>query len=289
MSDSFTNLESTTAPKARGVRAPHEDHHEGAPEWLISFADNVALMMGFFVILLAMNMAKATVGGGGEKGEHGEVPREEQMLDFALAVREAFNNPVDINSTDPRDAALVKRLIQRAGKSETRDPGVKGYQQDVQAIRPSEYYAISGSVNFPENAIELPAGSEQIVSEVAKKLRGLRLVVEVRGHASSVEATRGAEQSMRLSSDRALAVAHALADAGVDWWQMRLVVCADHDRLEAYPSNRSIDKANARVEIVITDRVVPDQVPTRYAEPGEGPSASAMPLGGSRGSAAYLW
>ena len=254
----------------------HEEGHEGAPEWLISFADNVALMMGFFVILLAMNMAKATVGGGGEKGEHGEAPKNERMLDFAIAVREAFNNPVDINSSNPGDAELVRRLRQRAGKSETRDPGIKGYEQDVQAIRPSDYYAISGSINFAENSTELPAIGRRTIDEVAGKLKGLRLVVEVRGHASSVEAARGTEQSMRLSSERALEVARALAAAGVDWWQMRLVVCADHDRLQAYPQNRTADKANARVEIIITDQVVPDQVPTRYTDPGASAEGSGL-------------
>ena len=253
----------------------HEEGHEGAPEWLISFADNVALMMGFFVILLAMNMAKQTVGGGGEKGAHGEVPKQEQMLDFAIAVREAFNNPVDINSNAPEDAALVKRLLERAGKSETRDPGIKGYEQDVQAIRPSDYYAISGSINFAENSTELAGPGKRTIAEVARKVRGLRLVIEVRGHVSSVEANRGAELSMRLSSERALQVARALAEAGVDWWQMRLVICADHDRLQAYPQTRAADKANARVEIVITDQVVPDPVPTRYSEPGSDASAAA--------------
>ena len=48
--------------------AAHEEHHEGAPEWLISFADNVALMMGFFVILLAMNMGPKAKGESQEEG-----------------------------------------------------------------------------------------------------------------------------------------------------------------------------------------------------------------------------
>ena len=66
----------------------HEEHHEGAPEWLISFADNVALMMGFFVILLAMNMAKQTVGGiGGEAQMGGNPNQANTMIDFAIAVR----------------------------------------------------------------------------------------------------------------------------------------------------------------------------------------------------------
>ena len=63
----------------------HEDHHEGAPEWLISFADNVALMMGFFVILLAMNMkSPKTYEGIGGPDEHGG---NVDQLDFVLALR----------------------------------------------------------------------------------------------------------------------------------------------------------------------------------------------------------
>ena len=33
----------------------HDEEHDGAPEWLISFADMVMLIMGFFVILYALN------------------------------------------------------------------------------------------------------------------------------------------------------------------------------------------------------------------------------------------
>ena len=254
----------------------HEEHHEGAPEWLISFADNVALLMGFFVILLAMNMAKEAVGGGGSKGETGTVTAsaEENMLDFAIAVREAFNNPVDINSSNPRDAELVKRLRQRAGKSEANDPGTKGRDSDVQSIRPSEYEAMCGSIPFAENSKDVPASSADTIEQIAAKVRGMTIVVEVRGHVSALEARKGPEDAMRLSSERALAVARELAKAGIDWWQMRLTVCADHDRVQAYPTGREADQANARVEVILTDEVVPDQIPTRY---GDAPTLPAAP------------
>src|SRR5437773_3233542 len=87
----------------------HEEAHEGAPEWLISFADNVALMMGFFVILLAMNMAKPTLGGIGGAAKN-TTDSSPEMEDFAIEVRKAFNVPVDINSTNPNEAPLVRRL-----------------------------------------------------------------------------------------------------------------------------------------------------------------------------------
>src|SRR6185503_8776216 len=82
----------------------HEEH-EGAPEWLISFADNVALMMGFFVILLAMNMKspKTNSGIGGPDRQGGNL----DQMDFVLALREAFN-PIDLDSHNPAEAELRK-------------------------------------------------------------------------------------------------------------------------------------------------------------------------------------
>lgn len=244
----------------------HEEHHEGAPEWLISFADMVMLMMGFFVILFALNNNPTGRQPGGTAPDQsgGASKPNEDMLDFAIAVRQAFNNPVNMQSTDARDAPLIARLRQRAGQGDARDQGVEGKEQDVQSIRPSDYRALSGSVAFAEHSSEMLDSSKTSIAQIARRVRGLRLIVEVRGHVSSVEAARGPEIAMRLSADRAQTVARALAAEGVAWWQLRLVVCADHDRVEAHPSNRAADKANARVEIILTDEVVPDEIPTRY-------------------------
>jgi chemotaxis protein MotB len=240
----------------------HEEAHEGAPEWLISFADNVALLMGFFVILLAMNMNKQTTGGIGGEGEMAMGGESAEMLDFAIAMREIFHNPVDITGTDPRDDILRRRLIQRAGKSETKDPGVKGYEHDVQTIRPGDYYALSAKVLFSDDSAEISPSALVVIDELAEKVKGRKSVIEVRGHTSVSEAYQRRDQAFRLSFNRAHAVASALVERGVEWWQIRLVGCADTERANSSPRTRSDDGSNGRVEVIVSNSAVADDVPT---------------------------
>ena len=244
----------------------HEEAHEGAPEWLISFADMVMLMMGFFVILFALNVNPTGRQPGGSAPEDSGAPEsgaDAYMLDLSLAIREAFNNPVSIHSKDPADAKLVRRLLERAGKSEAKTDGIKGRDEDVQSIRPSEYHAEAGSILFADNSVVLTAAAEQTVDAMAQRVRGMNLIVEVRGHVSAAEAYADPERAMKLAMDRAMKVAEALHRRDVSWWQMRIVACADNDRLIALPSSREDDRANARVEVIVTDQLVPPQVPTQ--------------------------
>jgi len=243
----------------------HEEGHEGAPEWLISFADMVMLMMGFFVILFALNASpddRKHTGGSDESTEQGSNPPASSMLDLTLSIREAFNNPVNINSTDPADAALVARLKEIAAMGNSVDPGVTGREERVQAPRPNDFYAVSGSIPFAEQSTDLFEQGKRTVRDVAARIKGMNLVVEVRAHASRAEAAGAPEHAMRLSLDRALAVSRELAAAGVEWWNLRLVLAGDHDRLNQHPQTGAADATNARVEIIVTDEVPPSRVPS---------------------------
>ncbi len=260
-------------PKRHGAHGGHghgggsHEEHEGAPEWLISFADNLALMMGFFVILLAMNLKVPTTGGIGGKEEQGGAPTNnsdepsDEMLDMAIAIRAAFNNPVDPTSNDPHDAVLVKRLLDRVGPSNAIKDGPRGRQHDVQSIRPTDFYAVCGEVSFADQSTELSEAQLDELKDVAKHIRGRRQVVEVRGHCSAWEGAQDQDTSMRLAFERAMAVAAALADEGVDWWHLRIMSSGHHDRVNAFPDDAGEDLRNARVEVILTQQTVPDRVP----------------------------
>ena len=136
----------------------------------------------------------------------------------------------------------------------------------MEAVRPTDYQAPFGTVRFARDSAELTELAGKRIAEIAARARGRTLIVEVRGHVSAAEAFHRAEQSMKLAFDRALAVAEVLAQNGVDWWQIRLLACGDHERVSAFPGSQHEDAANSRVEVVVTDQVVPEAVPTQPDE-----------------------
>jgi outer membrane protein OmpA-like peptidoglycan-associated protein len=240
-----------------GPSAPHEDHHEGAPEWLISFADNVILQLGFFVILLAVTLRSGKAGSSPERsGDMPGAPPAAQ-LDFALAVREAFNNPVNPESTDPRDYWLVRRLKARRGQSEARSEGLQGAEHDVRSIRPSDYFGLGGAVFFETDSAELNDAGRQTLEELARYLRGYRTRIEIRGHASAQEAFSRPDRGMALSYERARAVATALVELGLPWERLHLIACADTDRVVLRADDPQGHQQNQRVEIIVTQEVPP--------------------------------
>jgi flagellar motor protein MotB len=238
-----------------GGGGSHEEH-EGAPEWLISFADNVMLQMGFFVILLALNMKPAMLGAAGEEGT-GKREQEDAMLDFAIAVRTGFNNPVDLGSTRAEDAPLIRRLVERQKAGEATDNGPDGDDQNVQSVRPSGYSSLGGKVSFVDNSAVISETERRRAAEVARKIAGQRWIVEVRGHVSAAESFREGSRGWKLSHERAMAVREVLVEAGVDERQIRIVACGDTDPLHRRAYEPGEQRTNQRVEIVVTDQLAP--------------------------------
>ncbi len=232
----------------------HEEGHEGAPEWLISFADMVMLIMGFFVILLAMNMQKPTTGGIGGEGEN--LTDEDAMMELALSIRAGFNNPVDINSSNPNEAALVRYLRQRKEKGDTLQPGPSGDKHNVQAPRTTDYVNITATILFADGESAVSGEGAGLIVEAAEHLKGTAWIIEVRGHASAAETMRDKEKSMRLAFDRAFAVAQELVRAGVPWERLRPAACADNDRVQPAARDLKGNRANQRAEIVVTTETV---------------------------------
>ncbi len=230
-----------------------EGEHEGAPEWLISFADNVALLMGFFVILLAMNMAPKSDGPAGGTGQGGTP--DSRMIDFVIGIREAFNTPFNINSKASADQPFIKRIQEKKGGMGASE-GPSGRFAETTSTGRGQRRNVAASIAFDDGSASLRPGAKITLGDVARHLRDQGWIVDVRGHVSPFEA-RNFEQAMTLSKDRATVVANALIEAGVKAANLRLVLCADHDRMVPRAFDAEASRTNQRVEIVVTNEPVP--------------------------------
>ncbi len=259
MSETEGHYEEQPASHGSHGRGAHgggsHEEHEGAPEWLISFADNVALLMGFFVILLAMNMKEPTAGGFGGKEDFASPTDRE--LDLIIGIREAFNSPIDMDSTDSHEGALARRKLERLGEST--QPGDRGEGRESQATRPTDYSNLGGVVPFDDNSGALNARGRLAADEIGRRLKGLRWIIEVRGHASPSESFRDFEKAMNLSYSRAREVAAALVGQGVKASQIRLVACGDSDRRVPHTFDRALDSFNQRADVVVTAEVLQEE------------------------------
>lgn len=249
----------------------HEEGEAGAPEWLISFADNVTLMMAFFAILLAMNMKEPTTGGVGGK-EQNPSASSSAALDLSIAIRSAFNNPVNANSTNPYDQALVRRMRERQTGGATEE-GQDGDFDRVQSQSPSDYYTPSGVVHFAMGSAEISAVGHDEIQQIADQIRDLAYVIEIRGHASPFEVFRNEREGFRFSFERADAVAAALTAAGIPDDNLRVVACSDGIPLGDRARTRAEGEQLQIVEVITTGETLQ---PRASMTPG----ASAAPSSG---------
>jgi outer membrane protein OmpA-like peptidoglycan-associated protein len=233
---------------AHGAHAEHE-HEEG---WIVSFADNVLLMMGFFVILLAMNMGPK----GSSAGEPGETA-EDRLLDVAIAVREAFHNPVSMGSMVPDDQPLVRRLKTRQSKGEAKPTATEPAKQSTPAVRPTDWAGDGGFVQFTEKDILLDKDAKETIAQIATRIAGTRWMVEVRGHASKWETWRDTKKARDLAYQRAWAVGNELVANRVSWDQIRLVSSGDSAPIIAKARTASEAQTNQRTEILILNEATP--------------------------------
>lgn len=239
---------------------PHRhEEHEHEEGWIVSFADNVLLQMGFFVILLALNLGpKGTSDAQGASSAN-------SLIDFAIEVREAFNSPVDMNSTAPEDQPLIERIRTRDRKGDTTDDVPEGDGHKPQTVRPSDWQGPGAYVQFDSNSTLVTDEMRKTIHEIATPLKGSRWMIEVRGHASRFETFRDQRKARELAYNRAWAVGIELVQLGLSWDQIRLVSSGDAAPVLARARTKVEAQTNQRTEILVLNEQAP---PDPFSSPG---------------------
>ncbi len=248
---------------------------EGAPEWMVTYGDMMTLLLCFFVMIVAMSEIKKD---------------ETKYIQAVASIQKVFGYrggigavptdlPPEVSPARREMAQMAKQLKQRMSKSA--DPGQQGRHTTVKSIRDGMKFTVGGTAMFEEGRAELLAKAHGELREIADRLRGYRLKIEVRGHTSSAElpanspfksnVNRRSDDHMGLSIARAKAVRDFLIGLGpergrIDSQRIRVTGVGDCEPLvdRAYePDHR---EKNDRVEIIVTEALVEDF---------EGPAADA--------------
>ncbi len=248
---------------------------QGAPEWMVTFGDMMALLLTFFVMLVSMS----------------EIREDEKFQKVMQSLSQAFgyNNSMGTAPTDePPENSLIARLDEitlqnfKMKTGNATDEGVEGRENTVKRIREGIEFTIGGGIGFETGSAELKPAAKEALVEVSQYIRGENNKIEVRGHTTKAEVgpDRSFESEHDLAYARASAVARFLTAQKVRADRLRRVSCGSSEPLILRAYDERTKAANRRVEIIVNQSLV------QQFEGGEGeappPDAPAPPPGGEQ-------
>ena len=247
---------------------PHEICEE-CPEWIFTLADLIMCMMGLFVIMWVLKP-----GGSPQPQAATEAKDQQQWLETVGEIRRGFGYVPDPSSGDPVDMAMIAKQLRLTGERENgtqEDPqdAAEGTDPKVKNIRESKLAAIGTQIDFGAAEATLDAEDKRRLDQIANKIRGVRFIVIVKGHASRDDFTEGTspQSFMDISIKRAQAAADYLVSRGVSPEVLRVQGCSTYEPIQQNAYTRELQAINRRVDVFSTDLIVPDlQDPNRVSQ-----------------------
>ncbi len=227
-------------------------HAEEHPDerWVISYADLVTLLLGFFILLYAttdQNLAKMDSLARGLSSAFNVPVKEgaggESLFDGGTGIIPERNIRADL----PFDLEAIRKVVQR----ETDGSGMEG-KIAVEKGQDRIILRLSDNLVFPSASADIRAEARPILAVVAKAIQQNNNEVSIEGHTDNIPlATERYPSNWELSSARATAVLRALTEEyGVD---AKRLVASGYGEHRPIASNLTPEgrAANRRADIVI--------------------------------------
>jgi chemotaxis protein MotB len=226
-----------------------EDQPRPAPEWTVTYADMMSLVLTFFVMLVSMS----------------EIKEDEKFQAMVDSMRQEFGpnatSAPALGKRVPRNSNMIHTAS--AGRARRRDAIAAG--ESVKALRddPTAGPRRKGSgpisiceLHFSEGASTLAGPAMRRLQEVVDQMAGNTLRVEIRGHASRRPLTP--DSTMRdtwdLAYERCWEVMRFLADRGIDPARMRFEVAGENEP-RYFGADVQLQQRNDRVEVRLWSHV----------------------------------
>ncbi len=220
------------------MSSPEEAHGEGAPEWMVSYADMITIMMAFFVVMYAM------AGTKDNKKQQPVMNSLHRQFGRYVAGPNVF---MAAHSTALPASGEGQKV--RGSDGQSKKKSMSGESVRVTTVRPGDQLTMGGVIWFDDAAPALTDEQKRNLRIAADELAGKPQRVEIRGHTST---RKPADEKYRDQWDLAYARCHAtmeyLVDQGIDSKRIRLSVASQNEPLEA-ANGATNGRRNARVEV----------------------------------------
>lgn len=234
------------------VKKKQKKQSEGAPEWMVTFGDMMALLLTFFILLQMFS----------------ELKRDYEYQRVITAIKEAFGYsggigvlPVD----DPPLKSVIEQLEEMAVRnyentriSNAQDPGVEGPQMRVTKVREGIVFTIGGPSTFDEFSAEIKPAVREQIEKLSVLLKGRRNKIVIRGHAAKkhIPPDQPWKDLDELSFARARNVKDVLLEMGIDDEVFRLEAVGTREPVVPRAVEPNEIAENRRVEIILTEQLV---------------------------------
>jgi chemotaxis protein MotB len=247
----------------------------GIPEYMVSYADMLTIMLAFFVVLYSTTSASGTKDKGGKSGEEARGGREPAAA-AGNTGREVGSDGGLNATTDERMKKVFDSLYYRFGPDWTATNcwaggplslrNGKGNASDGRSRRPargapddyvlmiapraSDNIVVGGRIYFDGLTATLNSKQVHQVQQLAAELAGKMQKIEVRGHASRrpLPADSPLGDHWDLAYTRARNVEKCLVAQGIDPQRIRIAVASYNEPLVSEPGMLKTDQ-DARVEV----------------------------------------
>ena len=216
----------------------------GAPLWMCTFGDLMALLLCFFIMLFAISVIQEI------KWEALLETLERRMGYSGRSPRESRDHlPAASLSSTPEES---RRLGAQLGMQETPGPG--GEFPSVQPIAPDGTVVRGGLIRFELGHAELTDQAKQDLEALLAQLQASRYKIMVKGHAAPTEADIGHyRRDFYLAYRRAVNVKEYLVSLGLaeEFFQVSMSDSTTIPRREILPEGTNPLEAGASVAVYL--------------------------------------
>ena len=209
----------------------HEEKPEGAPVWMVSFADMITILLAFFVVMFSVASADPNTG---QRTKQQEIAIESLQYRFGPKWKPYTDwSIMPGNSNFPGNG---KGLGSKSPVAAVGDPGgtmIVKKKERARILVPGQgdTIAIGGLLTFAPATAMLTAGQEKTIGRITEELAGKRQIVEIVATASNRALPPGSPYRDRweLGYARCRTIANLLAAQKIEPWRFRLSVVPGND------------------------------------------------------------